>query len=176
MPTNLVPVLHQLGGGEYRRHKYKKFYHSVRIPDLAPVDADPEHLKGVLVRLLRNAITFTPEGGRIVLAAKAGPGHSVMFTVSDTGIGMAPDNDRRRNAPLSARPTSACRATMAATGLGSTDFAGRSWNCWVAVLHFAEHAGRGHGCRRSCSPNPARPALRLPALTRWIPFMNFSNG
>lgn len=65
-----------------------KFFHSAD-PGLAPVEADPEHLKGVLVRLLRNAITFTPDGGRIVLAAKAGPGRSVMFSVSDTGIGMS---------------------------------------------------------------------------------------
>lgn len=67
-----------------------KFFHSVD-PDLASFDADPEHLKGVLLRLLRNAITFTPDGGRIVLAAKAGPGRSVMFSVSDTGIGMSAD-------------------------------------------------------------------------------------
>jgi signal transduction histidine kinase len=53
------------------------------------IDADPEHLKQVLMRLLSNAITFTPEGGHIVLAARTGPGHSVILSVSDTGIGMS---------------------------------------------------------------------------------------
>src|SRR5262249_28449808 len=35
-----------------------------------------------------NAIKFTPEGGRVVLRAEAGPMH-VVLTVSDTGVGIA---------------------------------------------------------------------------------------
>lgn len=56
--------------------------------DLAAVEVDTEQIKNVLIRLLRNAITFTPEGGRIALIAKPGPQHSLMISVSDTGIGM----------------------------------------------------------------------------------------
>lgn len=57
-------------------------------PDLAPVLADAAFVKDVLLRLLRNAITFTPEGGRIALVAKPGPEGTVMVAVSDTGPGM----------------------------------------------------------------------------------------
>ncbi len=65
-----------------------KFFHSADA-GLAPVDADPGQLKTVIIRLLRNAIAFTPEDGRIALVAKPGPKHSVMLSVSDTGIGMS---------------------------------------------------------------------------------------
>ena len=53
--------------------------------------ADPQQLKNVLLRLLQNAITFTPNNGSIMLAATPGPRGTVMITVSDTGIGMDPD-------------------------------------------------------------------------------------
>lgn len=60
-------------------------------PNLAHIAADAAYVKDVLMRLLRNAITFTPDGGRIALIAKPGPGQSVMISVSDTGIGMTAD-------------------------------------------------------------------------------------
>lgn len=57
-------------------------------PDLPSVRVDTEQLKNVVFRLLHNAMTFTPEGGRIALIAKIGPGDCLMISVSDTGVGM----------------------------------------------------------------------------------------
>ena len=57
--------------------------------ETAVVDADPRRLLQVLVKLLDNAVQFTPEGGAITLAARADDGsgtRSVRFTVSDTGL------------------------------------------------------------------------------------------
>ena len=60
-------------------------------PAAGPLLADQQQLKDVLLRLLQNAITFTPEDGSILLAATPGPRRTVMITVSDTGIGMSPE-------------------------------------------------------------------------------------
>ena len=58
--------------------------------------ADQRRLKQILVNLLTNAVKFTPEGGRIGLTVASPRGEDVMrFTVWDTGIGIAPENERK---------------------------------------------------------------------------------
>ena len=85
----------------------KQFVEAIE-PDLPAVEADAGQLKGVLDRLLRNAVTFTGAGGRIALIARRGPRDSVLVSVSDTGCGMTAEqietalaqfgqNDRRLN-------------------------------------------------------------------------------
>ena len=44
----------------------------------------------ILSNLLSNAIKFTPEGGRVHLKAEAEAAH-IVLTVSDTGVGIAPE-------------------------------------------------------------------------------------
>ncbi len=59
-------------------------------PCHARVVADGERLRQVMLNLLTNAIKFTPSGGRIAVACDC-EGPEVRLTVSDTGIGIAPD-------------------------------------------------------------------------------------
>jgi PAS domain S-box-containing protein len=54
------------------------------------VDADPQRLNQVLVNLLTNAAKYTPDGGRIEVAAER-DGGDVVFRVKDNGIGIPPD-------------------------------------------------------------------------------------
>jgi PAS domain S-box-containing protein len=61
---------------------------------LPPVFADGARIVQVLSNLIRNAIKFTPKGGRIVIAA-ATMGPSVVISVSDTGAGIAAANRAR---------------------------------------------------------------------------------
>jgi PAS domain S-box-containing protein len=56
-----------------------------------PVLADRERVAQVLGNLIGNAHKFTPEGGRIELAATALP-DCVRFTVTDTGPGLAAED------------------------------------------------------------------------------------
>ena len=69
---------------------------SARITLTEDVDAepvwihgDPTRIEQVLTNLLTNAIKFTPEGGRVAVAAR-GDGKQAVVTVTDTGIGMPP--------------------------------------------------------------------------------------
>jgi signal transduction histidine kinase/DNA-binding response OmpR family regulator len=63
------------------------------IPQLgdtpAPVSADPNRLHQVFSNLISNAIKFTGEGGKVVLAL-GHSGESVWVQISDTGIGVEP--------------------------------------------------------------------------------------
>jgi len=56
---------------------------------LGEVRADERKIRQVMLNLLSNAIKFTPEGGRIELAAAPRDG-SVEVSVSDTGVGIPP--------------------------------------------------------------------------------------
>lgn len=55
--------------------------------------ADERMLKQVMYNLLSNATKFTPRGGTVTVDAKA-DGDEVVISVSDTGIGIAPDQQQ----------------------------------------------------------------------------------
>jgi signal transduction histidine kinase len=55
---------------------------------------DERKFKQILVNLLTNAVKFTPEGGRISVAAGKNNG-VVEVSVADTGVGIAPDDQER---------------------------------------------------------------------------------
>jgi signal transduction histidine kinase len=55
------------------------------------VVADERKFKQIVLNLLSNAIKFTPEGGRVDVTAAAADG-AVEISISDTGIGIAPED------------------------------------------------------------------------------------
>jgi PAS domain S-box-containing protein len=63
---------------------------TVDLPDDLPkISADERMLKQVMLNLLSNALKFTPAGGAIEVAARGTPDGGLVFTVRDTGIGIA---------------------------------------------------------------------------------------
>jgi signal transduction histidine kinase/putative methionine-R-sulfoxide reductase with GAF domain len=58
---------------------------------LGQIHADERKIRQVVLNLLSNAIKFTPEGGRIEVGAVPRDG-SVEVSVSDTGVGIAPED------------------------------------------------------------------------------------
>src|SRR4030095_9111837 len=58
---------------------------------LGQIRADERKVRQVVLNLLSNAIKFTPEGGRIEVRAAAVDG-SVEVSVTDTGVGIAPED------------------------------------------------------------------------------------
>jgi len=58
---------------------------------LGEIRADERKIRQVVLNLLSNAIKFTPEGGRIEVRA-APVDESVEVSVTDTGVGIAPED------------------------------------------------------------------------------------
>ena len=62
------------------------------------VDADRRAIKQIVINLLANAVKFTPSGGAVTLAVQAA-GSELEIVVSDTGVGIAPEDLRRLGRP-----------------------------------------------------------------------------
>jgi signal transduction histidine kinase len=61
-------------------------------PALPPLFADRRMVKQMLLNLLSNAVTYTPDGGSVTISAGTTPHRQVAITVRDTGIGIAGDD------------------------------------------------------------------------------------
>jgi signal transduction histidine kinase len=64
-------------------------------PKLPDMFQDQAKVQQILNNLLSNAIKFTPEGGRIVVIAKRGPAGDLNLIVSDTGVGIAEEDQTK---------------------------------------------------------------------------------
>ncbi len=58
------------------------------------IQADERRIKQVMLNLLANAAKFTPDGGRIEVSARKN-GQGLVISVSDTGIGIAPEHHKK---------------------------------------------------------------------------------
>jgi signal transduction histidine kinase len=76
---------------------------------------DERKIRQVLLNLLSNAIKFTPEGGRIEVGAALDNG-AVEVSVSDTGVGIAPEDQEAVFEEF--RQVGASAAKQEGTGLG----------------------------------------------------------
>ena len=88
--------------------------------DIARVYADRKLIAQALLNLLSNAVKFTPAGGYInIVAKREGGAGDLLLSVSDTGIGMEPDE-----IPRALEPFGQIDGTLArrydGTGLGLT--------------------------------------------------------
>jgi len=59
--------------------------------DLSPVVGDRDKLIQVLINLVDNAVKYSPQGGKVTIAARQEPERMVV-SVSDQGIGIAPED------------------------------------------------------------------------------------
>jgi signal transduction histidine kinase len=57
--------------------------------DIGVLFADKRKLRQILLNLLSNAIKFTPQHGKVTVAARIDSHHQLQIAVSDTGIGIA---------------------------------------------------------------------------------------
>ena len=64
-------------------------------PDAPPVKADRTKLRRILVNLLSNALKFTGKGGTVEVRATPEETGGVRISISDTGVGIAPEDVKR---------------------------------------------------------------------------------
>jgi signal transduction histidine kinase len=85
------------------------------------IQTDPLRLRQILINLLGNAIKFTPTG-KVTITVRVegpGPGHVLCVEVTDSGIGMTPEQLERLFRPFSQADESITRK-FGGTGLGLT--------------------------------------------------------
>ncbi|MBC8406421.1 MAG: response regulator [Planctomycetes bacterium] len=94
-PTNPLKVLREVV--DLFRHRASeqglnlKAFAGDELPEV--LLTDPTRLRQILVNLIDNAIKFTEEGGiRVELSRRE---NSLIFSVADTGVGVAPDELKR---------------------------------------------------------------------------------
>lgn len=83
--TNFQPIAEKKNIG-------LKFSHDLKDGDL--IEVDRGKFDQVMINLIDNAIKYTPEGGKVAVKA-ARHGKDVSISVTDTGIGIHPDNIER---------------------------------------------------------------------------------
>jgi len=66
----------------------------IAAPNLPALKADPNHLTQVLLNLMLNGLQAMPEGGTLTLEAKTSKSN-FLIAVTDTGTGIAAENQRR---------------------------------------------------------------------------------
>jgi len=91
--------------------------------DLPDLQVDERRIRQVLINLLTNAVKFTPEGGTVTIrAALVSPAEGLTYSqmrleVSDTGIGISPENLQKLFKPF-IQIDSALNRNYGGTGLG----------------------------------------------------------
>lgn len=101
------------------RAEAKKLQLFVKIENDTPArfTSDPTRLRQILVNLVGNAIKFTETGAVHIRAGYRGFDHRVFFEITDTGIGLSPEQIARLFTPFVQADSSTTRR-FGGTGLG----------------------------------------------------------
>ena len=134
----------------------------VRVAEGLPeLQLDARRIKQVLINLLSNANKFTPDGGRIVLAAQPRKDGGVLIAVADTGVGMSPEELAVAFTPFGQVQSHLSR-TQEGTGLGLPIARGLARQ-HGGELHMDSQPGVGTSAVLSLPPPDARSESMEPA-------------
>lgn len=107
-------------------------------PDIGMISGDERRLKQAIYNLVSNALKFTPQGGSVTLAARR-EGGRVALVVSDTGVGVA-EQDQERIFEKFERGSSQSRQAGAGLGLSLVK---SLVELHGGVVELESHPGRG---------------------------------
>jgi len=97
-------------------HRISLDSHTTKELEDLGIEADERRLKQVMFNLLSNAAKFTPDGGAISVECKK-EGKELIISVSDNGIGIAPE-ERERIFGEFYQPSGTIKDKTPGTGLG----------------------------------------------------------
>jgi two-component system phosphate regulon sensor histidine kinase PhoR len=91
-PVSVAEALDSVCSSFQKEASESQLIISTEVADRPLLQGNPDHLRLLWGQLLSNAIRYTPGGGQITLSLKTNSqeGH-IQGTVSDTGIGIAPE-------------------------------------------------------------------------------------
>jgi adenylate cyclase len=117
--VQLVPLINEVIGTAGQLAEQNKNRLVVDAPEnLGALTVDPMRLRQILLNLLSNACKFTKEGEVKLRASRVGNGrHWVELSVSDTGIGMTPEQQAKLFEEFSQADASTAQR-FGGTGLG----------------------------------------------------------
>jgi signal transduction histidine kinase len=115
--------------------------------DIGEINADERRMKQVLLNLIRNAIDFTPAGGKIILSAQRVP-DGVNLSVTDTGPGIAAEDQERIFRPF--------EKTDAPRDDGEGNSRGGGWSWFVACKKHYRPSRRESFTRKRTGPRNHR--------------------
>jgi phosphoglycerate-specific signal transduction histidine kinase len=121
---------------------------------LGTICADERKVKQVLLNLLSNALKFTPEGGRIDVAATV-TDDAIEISVSDTGVGIAAEDQAAVFEEF--RQVGAASKKSKALGSGSPSHASSS-SCTAARSGSRVKSALARPSRLRCRCNDFSPA------------------
>jgi PAS domain S-box-containing protein len=95
-PITVEPLLEAVVTSLHSRFEEKQLTVHVRVPEgeMPRVLADRDRVTQILTNLVSNAYQYTPPGGTVTVSAHD-EGEFVQIDVTDTGIGIAPDNQSK---------------------------------------------------------------------------------
>jgi len=129
----------------------KRLRFASEVPAGVPkIVADELKLKQILINLLSNAAKFTDEGGRVTMRVGVEPNGGITIAVTDTGIGIAPEDIPKAFTPFTQLNAKVSRK-YPGTGLG---------------LPLSKALAELHGGSLSVESTPGKGstfAVRLPA-------------
>ena len=130
-PVDTASLIKEVSDGLEKSFQERKQTLTIDIPPLPLAKADPNLLKKLFQHLLTNAIKFTPNEGKVTVAARILPTHSaelphggVEIVVTDTGVGVDPASQNiifskfYQPGDLSKHSTSKTRFKGSGAGLG----------------------------------------------------------
>ena len=90
VPVDLGAMIEEMVTLMEPRAKKQGITLSFSCENLRPIVADPKNMEEILSNLMSNAINYSPDGGDVTVTAK-GMGGFMEIKVSDTGVGIAPE-------------------------------------------------------------------------------------
>jgi PAS domain S-box-containing protein len=118
-PVEIQPLLQGLHDLTIDWARKRNLSMKLSCPALGSFILDEKRIKQALLNLIRNAINYTPEGGKIHLSAKK-DGLLLILVVEDNGIGISPENLNKIFQPFERVTSSQKNTGNTGAGLGLT--------------------------------------------------------